>query len=60
MDEKQCIICGSKAKYDLCYSCFVEKNKIKTELEGSTNTLEDTNKLTDRLYGAARINNINK
>ena len=31
MDEKQCIICGSKAKYDLCYNCFVEKNKIKTE-----------------------------
>ena len=42
MDEKQCIICGSKAKYDLCYNCFVEKNKIKIELEGSTNTLEDT------------------
>ena len=42
MEEKLCIICGSKAKYDLCYNCFVEKNKIKTELEGSTNTLEDT------------------
>lgn len=37
MDEKLCIICSSKAKYDLCYNCFVEKNKIKTELEGSTN-----------------------
>ena len=42
MEEKLCIICGSKAKYDLCYSCFTEKNKIKTDLEGSTNTLEDT------------------
>ena len=42
MEEKLCIICGSKAKYDLCYNCFVEKNKIKSELEGSTNTLEDT------------------
>ena len=42
MEEKLCIICGSKAKYDLCYSCFTDKNKIKTELEGSTYTLEDT------------------
>ena len=42
MEEKLCIICGSKAKYDLCYSCFTDKNKIKNELEGSTYTLEDT------------------
>lgn len=42
MDEKLCMICGSKAKFDLCYNCYTEKNKIKTELEGSTNTLEDT------------------
>lgn len=42
MEEKTCLICGAKAKYDLCYNCFVEKNKIKTELEGSTNSLEDT------------------
>lgn len=42
MEDKLCIICGSKTKYDLCYNCYVEKNKIKTELEGSTNSLEDT------------------
>lgn len=42
MEEKLCVICGSKAKYDLCYDCFLEKNRIKLELEGSTNTLEDT------------------
>ena len=42
MEEKLCLICGSKAKYDLCYNCFTEKNSIKLELEGSTNTLDDT------------------
>lgn len=42
MEEKVCIICGTKAKYDLCYNCFVQKNEIKLELDGSTNSLEET------------------
>lgn len=39
---KKCILCGESSKYDLCYSCYQEKNNIKQELEVSTTSLEDT------------------
>ena len=37
-----CILCGKEAKHDLCYSCYTEKNKIKSEIEASVNTYDDT------------------
>lgn len=40
--EKVCILCGANSKYDLCYSCYQEKNAIKKELLESTSNLEDT------------------
>ena len=40
-EKSVCILCGKPAKYDLCYACYQEKNKIKSELEVSVNNVDD-------------------
>lgn len=56
---KKCLICGDEAKYDLCYKCFLEKNKIKLDLDGSINTLEETKDYYNNLkYNIFKLKNM--
>ena len=58
-NNHKCIICGSDAKYDLCYSCYKKKENILKELEGSTNTLEETKDYYSNLkYNIYKLKNM--
>ncbi|MBO4623279.1 MAG: hypothetical protein J5691_05255 [Bacilli bacterium] len=55
----KCIICGKEAKYDLCLDCYKKKQKIASELEGSTNTLDDTKDYYNNLkYNIFKLKNM--
>lgn len=58
-NDKKCIICGKEAKFDLCISCFKQKQKIASELEGSTNSLDDTKDYYNNLkYNIFKLKNM--
>lgn len=57
--DNSCIICKKQAKYDLCYSCYTNKNKIKEELEGSVSTFDDAKDYYNNLkYNIFRLKDI--
>ena len=59
VEGKKCIVCGNDAKYDLCFSCFIQKTKIASELEGSTNSIDDTKDYYNNLkYNIFRLKNM--
>ena len=58
-DNKKCIVCGSDAKFDLCIKCFKQKQRISSELEGSTNSLDDTKDYYNNLkYNIFKLKNM--
>ena len=57
--NNKCIVCGADAKYDLCYKCYTEKNKIKEELDGSVNTYDEAKDYYNNLkYNIFRLKNM--